>query len=305
LIADEPSKTLQSWRASRTPFREADFFWLLSEPVFFRSSNSLPVTSSPRKEQFSAAIVTLTGWSSSTPTLILANDEISTELNSMATKNDDQPGGKRRQRSRKSDRRAAKGDQPQTAASVSRQDHQQEDQTPPIAALTEVAANDLIEPAETLVNDPAERAEILASPAVEPVEVLANSAAESAEVVESGAARLSEIPLIGEVIPPDAPSTGPGRPTEGFPVAVAAIAMAYGEYARRSFQENRSFVERLTGVRSFEQAIEIQTEFARAAYANFVAESQKICELYGELARQIFRPVGFATMVTQFRRQIS
>jgi hypothetical protein len=239
------------------------------------------------------------------------------ELNSMATKNDDQPGGKRRPRSRKSDRRAAKGDQPQTAASISRQNHQQEDQMPPIAALTEIAANDRIEPAEIPANELAEPAEILANGvaepvdvrangATEPVEVLANSVAEPAEAAEGGAARLSEIPLTGEVIPPDAPSAGSGRPTEGFPVTVvAAIAVAYGDYARRSFQENRSFVERLMGLRSFEQAIEIQTEFARAAYANFVAESQKICELYGELARQIFRPFGFATMITQIRRQIS
>jgi hypothetical protein len=223
----------------------------------------------------------------------------------MATKNDDQPGGKRRQRSRKSDRRAAKGDQPQAAVSISRQDHQQEDQAPPIAALAAIPADDRIEPVEMFADDPAEPAEILEDRAIEPVEVLANIAAEPAEAVESAAATLSEMPLIGEVIPPDAPSAGPVRPTEGFPVTVAAIAMAYGEYARRSFQENRSFVERLTGVRSFEQAIEIQTEFARAAYANFVAESQKICELYGELTRQIFRPFGFATMITQFRRQIS
>ena len=182
--------------------------------------------------------------------------------------------------------------------------------------MTEVAANDRIEPAETFTNEPAEPTEILANGAAEPVEVLANggrepvevlakSAAEPAEAAASGAARLSEIPLIGEVIPPDAPSAGSGRPMEGFPVTVAAIAMAYSEYARRSFQENRSFVERLVGVRSVEQAIEIQTEFARVAYANFAAESQKICELYGELARQIFRPFGFATMITQFRRQIS
>jgi hypothetical protein len=40
--------------------------------------------------------------------------------------------------------------------------------------------------------------------------------------------------------------------------------------------------------RSFDKAIEVQTEFARQAYANFVAESQKICELYSELAKQIF-----------------
>jgi len=233
----------------------------------------------------------------------------------MATKNDDQPGGKRRQRSRKTDRRAAKGDQPQTAASVSRRDDQ-EDRIAPVVASTEVGAmdrgepvevfaNDAPEPVEVLANDAPEPAEVLANDAAEPVEILANSAAQPAEAYANGAARLSEIPLIGEVIPPDASPSGAARPTDGFPVTVAAITMAYGEYARRSFQENRSFAERLMGVRSFEQAIEIQTEFARVAYANFVTESQKICELYGELARQIFRPFGFAGMITQFRRQIS
>jgi hypothetical protein len=44
------------------------------------------------------------------------------------------------------------------------------------------------------------------------------------------------------------------------------------------------------GVQSFDKAIELQTEFARQAYANFVAESQKILELYSELAKQIFKP---------------
>ena len=229
----------------------------------------------------------------------------------MATKNDDQPGGKRRQRSPKTDRRAAKGDQPQTAASVSRRDDQ-EDQTPPMVASMEVGVTERGEPVEVLADGAAEPAVVLATGAAEYVAVLANdaagpmevpaSAAQPAEVPANGAARLSETPLTGEVIPPDASSAGAARPTEGFPVTVEAIAMAYGEYARRSFQENRSFVERLMGVRSFEQAIGIQTEFARVAYANFVTESQKICELYGELARQIFRPFGFAGMITQFRR---
>ena len=217
----------------------------------------------------------------------------------MATKNDDQPGGKRRQRSRKTDRRAAKGDQPQTAASVSRRDDQ-EDQTPPLVVSIEVGATDRGEPTEVLADDAAER--VLANDVAEPVEVLADGAAQLAEASANGAARLLEVPLTGEVIPPDAPSAGAVRPTEGFPVTVEAIATAYREYARRSFQENRSFVERLMAVRSFEQAIEIQTEFARVAYANFLAESQKICELYGELGRQIFRPFGFAGMITQFRR---
>ncbi len=54
------------------------------------------------------------------------------------------------------------------------------------------------------------------------------------------------------------------------------------------------------GVRSFDKAIEVQTEFARQAYGNFVAESQKIFGLYSELARQTFRPwQGLMAKVTR------
>jgi hypothetical protein len=74
----------------------------------------------------------------------------------------------------------------------------------------------------------------------------------------------------------------------------------------KSIEESRSFVEKLVGVRSFDKAIEVQTEFARQAYASFVAQSQKICELYGELARQTFSPwERFVARVTQTGRQIS
>jgi len=57
-------------------------------------------------------------------------------------------------------------------------------------------------------------------------------------------------------------------------------------------------------VRSFDKAIEVQTELARQAYANFVVDSHKICELYSELAKQIiFGPwEGFAAKVTQTGR---
>ncbi|WP_433994635.1 phasin family protein [Bradyrhizobium lablabi] len=81
-----------------------------------------------------------------------------------------------------------------------------------------------------------------------------------------------------------------GAPADGHPVSIQTIAIAYGDYTKKSFQETRSFVEKFMGVQSFDKAIELQTEFARQAYANFVAESQKILELYSELAKQIFKP---------------
>ena len=53
---------------------------------------------------------------------------------------------------------------------------------------------------------------------------------------------------------------------------VQAIATAYGDYAKKSFEDTKSYVEKLSGVKSLDKAIEAQTEFARSSYETFVAE---------------------------------
>ena len=69
-----------------------------------------------------------------------------------------------------------------------------------------------------------------------------------------------------------------------------AIATAYGDFAKKSFEDTKSFVEKLSGVKSLDKALEAQTEYARSAYETFVAESQKIAGLYTDLAKQTFKP---------------
>jgi phasin family protein len=70
-----------------------------------------------------------------------------------------------------------------------------------------------------------------------------------------------------------------------------AIASAYGDYTKKSFEDTKSFVEKLSGVRSLDKALEVQTEFAKSAYETFVAESQKIAGLYTDLAKQTYKPL--------------
>jgi phasin family protein len=70
-----------------------------------------------------------------------------------------------------------------------------------------------------------------------------------------------------------------------------AIASAYGDYTKKSFEDTRSLVEKLSGVKSLDKALEAQTEYAKSAYETFVAESQKIAGLYGDLAKQVYKPV--------------
>jgi hypothetical protein len=134
----------------------------------------------------------------------------------------------------------------------------------------------------------------------------------STDAPTNGAAAPANGPLVDAAAPADAPSIGAAAdalsigaaaPADDCPVSIQTIANAYVDYTRKSLQESRSFVEKLMGVRSFDNAIEVQTEFARQALENFVAGSQKICELYGKLATQIFRPwEGLAAKVAQAGR---
>jgi hypothetical protein len=77
----------------------------------------------------------------------------------------------------------------------------------------------------------------------------------------------------------------------GVQNGLSAIASAYGDYTKKSYEDTKSFVEKLSGVKSIDKVLEAQTEYAKAAYETFVADSQKIATLYGELAKQAFKPM--------------
>ncbi len=124
----------------------------------------------------------------------------------------------------------------------------------------------------------------------------------SADVPGSATAAPEEQSLIGEAEPAElagiedvavadaSPSEATASAGENPPVNMQTIANAYRDYTRKSVQESRSFVEKLMGVRSLDKAVEVQTDYATQAYANFVAQSQRICGLYSELASQTLKP---------------
>lgn len=115
-------------------------------------------------------------------------------------------------------------------------------------------------PSEPLPAEPAS----VAAPAAEPV------LAEPAALAEPASAELASAELA--------------------PVSLQTIANAYRDYTRKSLEEFGSFVEQLSGVRSLDKAMTVQTEFVKRAYENSVAESQKICELHNRLAKQTLDP---------------
>ena len=91
--------------------------------------------------------------------------------------------------------------------------------------------------------------------------------------------------------------------SDTFPGGFQAIVTAYGDYTKKSFEDTKSFVEKISGAKSFDKVIEIQTEFAKTAYVAFVTESQKVTALYGDLAKQSYKPFGsFVAKMTPTNR---
>lgn len=76
----------------------------------------------------------------------------------------------------------------------------------------------------------------------------------------------------------------------GVQKGLQAIASAYGDYSKKSFEEGNAFVEKLSGMKSMDKVLELQAEYAKSSYETFVAESQKIGALYADMAKQSFKP---------------
>lgn len=73
-----------------------------------------------------------------------------------------------------------------------------------------------------------------------------------------------------------------------------AIATETTDYSKRSLESTSSYIEKLFGARSVDTAIQVQTEFAKAAMESFVAQATKVGEIYRDMAKEAFRPVESA-----------
>src|SRR5262245_55632305 len=72
--------------------------------------------------------------------------------------------------------------------------------------------------------------------------------------------------------------------------ATQTIAAEVADYQKKSFEDGTKVLEKLFGAKSFEKAIEIQTDYAKSAYEGFVAQATKIGELYADLAKETYKP---------------
>ncbi len=72
------------------------------------------------------------------------------------------------------------------------------------------------------------------------------------------------------------------------------IATETTDYSKKSFEKSRVLAEKLIGVKKIDEAIALQSEFAKSSYEDFVAQTTKLGELYTELAKEVFKPIETA-----------
>jgi hypothetical protein len=92
----------------------------------------------------------------------------------------------------------------------------------------------------------------------------------------------------------DAAVSSFGEANKGFQAIAAEIAA----YSKKSFEDGTHAFEQLVGAKSFEQAFEIQSQFAKKAFDAYVAQAAKLGQMYVDLARTAYKPVEQAVANT-------
>ena len=78
-----------------------------------------------------------------------------------------------------------------------------------------------------------------------------------------------------------------GEVNKGF----QAIAATVTDYSKKAFEDGTRAFEQMIGAKSFEQAFEIQSQYAKKAFDAYIAQLSKLGEMYVDLARNAYKPV--------------
>jgi phasin family protein len=69
-----------------------------------------------------------------------------------------------------------------------------------------------------------------------------------------------------------------------------AIAVELTDYSKKSIEDSAAAWERLMGAKTLEKAMEVQSDYLKSSYEDFVAEASKLGELYVDLAKEAYKP---------------
>lgn len=70
-----------------------------------------------------------------------------------------------------------------------------------------------------------------------------------------------------------------------------AVTSEFANYSRRAFQDGAATLEQLMSAKSVEQAVAIQTSYAKRSYEDYMQQMTKIGSMYSSLSREAYKPV--------------
>ena len=76
-----------------------------------------------------------------------------------------------------------------------------------------------------------------------------------------------------------------------------AIAAEVQDYSKKALEAGSAYVEKILGVKAVDKAVEVQTEYAKAAYEGFVAHATKLGEMYAAMGKEAAKP--FEAVITK------
>lgn len=70
-----------------------------------------------------------------------------------------------------------------------------------------------------------------------------------------------------------------------------AITAEMTDYTKRSFEDGTQTLEKLMTAKSMEQALEIQTTYAKRAFDDYMHQVSKLGGMYSDLSKDAYKPV--------------
>ncbi len=77
-----------------------------------------------------------------------------------------------------------------------------------------------------------------------------------------------------------------------------SIATEVADFQRKSVEDTAAVWEKALAAKSFEKAVEVQTEFAKGVYEAYLGRANKISEIYLNAAKEALKP--FEAQVDKF-----
>lgn len=76
-----------------------------------------------------------------------------------------------------------------------------------------------------------------------------------------------------------------------------SIAAETTDYSKKTFEKSRVLAEKMIAVKKMDEAFQLQTEYFKTAYQEFIAEATKIGEIYTAMAKEAFKPMESVTKI--------